>query len=144
MTVVRVNAKVPVDGALAPARGFLWWSPTARRVVPAGGGEPATIILPAQIKAPLVAGAVDITVEPTTNAWVWCVLEAFTGFPSRRRYFAVPTAASVDYADLVEIDLASLAPVATADPAWLEPFETLSAGTVTPDPANPGFYLIGA
>ena len=143
MTVVRVNAQVPVDGALAPARGFLWWAPNARRVVPGVGGAPSAIILPAEFKAPLVAGAVDVTVDPTGLGWVWCVLEAFTGLPSKRRYFAVPDVPSIDYADLVEIDPASLAPEPAAAPAWLAPFETLSAGTVTPDPENPGFYLIG-
>lgn len=144
MTVVRVKVQVPADGAPVAARGFLRWVPTARRVIPAAGGEPAVIVLPAEFKAALTDGAGDVDVEPTTSAWVWCVVEVFTGTPARRRYFAVPDETTVDYADLVEIDPTSLDPAPSTDPAWLAPFETLSAGIVTPDPANPGFYLIGA
>ena len=144
MTVVRVRAKVPVDGANVAARGFVWWAPNRSRIVPGSGSEASSIILPAEFKAALTAGGVDVTVDPTGPGWAWCVLEAFQGFPSRRRYFAVPNVESIDYTDLVEIDPATLAPAPAADPAWLAPFETLSAGTVTPDPANPGFYLIGA
>jgi hypothetical protein len=144
MTVVRVLIQVPTEGERLPAVGELRWQPTARRVVPADGLLPAAVVLPAQFAVPLVAGAADVEVEPSTGAWVWSVVESFSGFPSRRRHFAVPDQASIDYADLTEIDPATLDPAPSPDPAWLGPLNELAAGTVTPDPDNPGFYLIGA
>lgn len=144
MTVVRVLVQTPVDGGVAAAVGSLRWTPTARRVVPAEGLLPAAVVLPASFTAALTAGAVDVDVEPTAAGWVWSVVESFIGSPARRRYFQVPNVASIDYADLVEIDPATLAPEPSPDPAWLAPLNELSAGTVTPDPDNPGFYLIGA
>jgi hypothetical protein len=144
MTVVRVNVLSPVDGGTAPAIGALRWQPTARRVVPAEGATPAAVVLPAGFTAALVAGVVDVDVEPSTGAWVWSVVESFIGAPARRRFLAVPDEVSVDYADLVEIDPTTLTPAPSPDPAWLAPLNELSAGTVTPDPENPGLYLIGA
>jgi hypothetical protein len=148
MTVVRVLVQTPVDGGEAPAVGGLRWTPTARRVAPAEGAVPAAVVLPAGFAAVLVDGAVDVEVEPTTSAWFWSVVESFIGSPARRRVFAVPDVATVDYADLVEIDPATLTPAPSPDPAWLAPLTELEsrvdAVTVTPDPANPGFYLIGA
>lgn len=124
MTIVRVKVQNPTDGPPVPASGSIRWAPTARRIIPGEGGEPSTIVLPSEFPAPLVGGAVDVEVEPA----VWSVVEQFAGHPSRRRHFAIPDQESVDYADLIEID-----PI-TLDPAI----------NVTPDPDNPGFYLIGA
>lgn len=144
MTVIRVRVDTPVDGGEMPADGSLKWRPTSHRVKPGVDGAPSAVVLPASFVAAVTAGSLDVEVEPSTNAWLWCVVEVFRGIPDRRRYFAVPDAASVDYTDLVEIDPTSLAPAPSADPAWLAPFNALSEGTVTPDPGNPGFYLIGA
>jgi hypothetical protein len=102
------------------------------------------VVLPAGFSVTLTEGAVDVDVEPSADGWVWAVVESFTGSPARRRYFAVPDVGSVDYADLVEIDPDTLAPEPSPYPAWLEPLNEVRAGTVTPDPDNPGFYLIGA
>ena len=128
MTTVRMLFKTPADGVPAPASGQLRWQPTARRVIPASGAIPAAVVLPEAFTVPLVAGAADIQVEPSSGSWVWTVVESFAGSPSRRRYLAVPDVVSVDYADLIE-----------TDPNTLDP-----ALNVTPDPGNPGFYLIGA
>lgn len=148
MTTVRVLVQTPVDGGVAAAVGSLRWTPTARRVVPAAGAVPAAVVLPAGFTATLTAGAVDVDVEPSTNAWVWSVVESFIGSPARRRYFTVPDVESVDYADLVEIDPATLDPEPSLDPAWNAPLTELdtrlSAGVITPDPDDPGFFLIGA
>jgi len=148
VTVVRVSVQAPADGALVPSLGLLIWAPTARRVVPAAGGAPAAIVLPAEFRVPLVAGVADVEVEPTTLEWVWTVMEVFSGVPAKRKYFTVPDVATVDYTDLVEIDPATLSPVTPASPAWVAPFTELdtrlSAGVLTPDPDYPGFYLIGA
>lgn len=144
MTIVRVLVQTPADGVPEPATGELRWQPTARRVIPSDGLLPAAIVLPAPFDVPLTAGAADVAVEPSTGAWVWTVVESFVGAPSRRRYLAVPDVTTVDYADLVEIDPSTLSPVPSPDPAWVAPLNELAAGTVTPDPDHPGFYLIGA
>ena len=148
MTVIRVSVQSPADGSPVPSLGLLIWSPTARRIVPASGPSPAAIVLPSEFRVPLVGGAADIYVEPTTLEWVWTVMEVFSGVPARRKYFTVPDTASVDYADLVEIDPSTLSPVPPASPAWVAPFTELdtrlSAGVITPDPDDPGFFLIGA
>lgn len=144
MTVVRVLIKAPADGATVPVTGDLHWRPTARRVIPSDGVQPAAVVLPESFTVPLSAGGADVDVEPTTGAWVWAVIEAFPGSAPKRRYFAVPAAATVDYADLTEVDPETLSPAPSADPAWLAPLNELAAGTVTPDPDHPGFYLIGA
>lgn len=145
MTLVRVKVELPdKEGGNAPAVGHLRWSPTARRIV---AGSPASIVLPSGFNSPLVDGLVDVTVDPTSSLWLWCVTEVFQGVPARRRYLAVPDQASVDYADLVELDPNSLDPVPGLDPAWAQPLADLAfrvdALTVTPDPDNPGLYLIG-
>jgi hypothetical protein len=144
MTVVRVRVDVPADGGDVPAAGSLAWKPTAPRVRPGVGAEADSLVLPSAFVTELVEGAADVEVDPTTDSWVWSVVESFAGVPVRRRYFAVPDVASVDYTDLVAIDPLSLLPAPSADPAWLASFESLSAGVVTADPDNPGFYLIGA
>jgi len=97
---------------------------------------------------PLVAGVADIDVEPSTLEWVWTVMEVFSGVPAKRKYFTVPDTATVDYTDLVEIDPATLSPIPPVSPAWVAPLTALdtrlSAGVITPDPDDPGFFLIGA
>jgi hypothetical protein len=102
------------------------------------------VVLPKPFTVTLVAGSASVDVEPSTGAWVWSVVEAIEGTPSRRRYLAVPDQSSVDYADLAEIDPDTLSPAPSPDPAWAAPLAELAAGTVTPDPDHPGFYLIGA
>ncbi|QWY79659.1 tail protein [Arthrobacter phage Persistence] len=145
MTVVRVLIQKPADGGTVPAAGELRWQPTRRRVVPADGLSPAAIVLPEPIPpVALVAGAADVDVEPSTGDWVWQVIEAFDGARPKRRYLAVPDVSSVDYADLAEVDPATLNPSPSLEPAWAAPLAEVAAGTVTPDPDHPGFYLIGA
>lgn len=144
MTTVRVLIQAPADGPRKPAAGELYWRPTARRVVPAGDGQPAAVVLPKEFTVSLVAGAVDVDVEPSGDTWAWTVTESFDGLPSRRRHLAVPDQTSVDYADLIEIDPATFDPAPSPNPAWLGPLNDVRAGTVTPDPDHPGFYLIGA
>ncbi|UVK58422.1 hypothetical protein SEA_GLOBIWARMING_29 [Arthrobacter phage GlobiWarming] len=144
MTTVRVLIQTPADGPREPAAGELYWKPTARRVAPAADGQPAAIVLPAAFPVALVDGAATVEVEPSGDTWAWTVVESLAGLPSKRRYLAVPDAASVDYADLPEIDPTTFDPAPSPVPAWLEPLNEVRAGTVTPDPDHPGFYLIGA
>ena len=121
MTVVEVEVRVPSSGGSVPAGGSLRWQPSGRRV--AGG----VLLLPKDFTAVLVDGVVTVDVGPTDETWAWCVVEQFTGLPARRRYFAVPETGPVKYTDLMEVSPDS--------------FDTPLS--VSPDPENPGFYLIG-
>lgn len=123
MTVVNINVKVPANGAEVPAVGSLRWEPSGRRI-----GADGTLVLPSGFSAPLIDGVAVVQVEPSTQLWAWAVTEFFVGQPARRRLLAVPPTGPVNYTDLVEVD-----------PSTLE-----VAMTVSPDPDNPGYYLIGA
>jgi hypothetical protein len=98
------------------------WQPSGRRV-----GADGALILPEGFPVALVAGTAVVDVEPSTDIWVWKVTEFFSGQFPRSRYLAVPDTGPVNYTDLVEVD-----------PVTLD-----AALTVTPDPDNPGLYLIG-
>jgi hypothetical protein len=140
LTLVHVALSVPApDGTLAPADGILRFSPTARRSV---GG---VAVLPKPFQVSVVGGVADVTLEPSTVAWVWRIDEHIPGIPSRTIY-AATTGATANYADLVPLDPDTLAPAATADPAWVAPYEELVARLETPavieDTSNPGLYLI--
>jgi hypothetical protein len=106
-----------------------------------------TAILPIPFPVTLTAGVADVTVEPSGPEWVWRIDERIDGARSRTIYARI-AGASVNYADLVPLDPDSLSPAPGPDPAWAAPLSELEtrlvAGAVTPDPANPGFYLIGA
>lgn len=123
MTVVNISVQVPASGTPVPAHGSLRWEPTGRRVGPDG-----SLVLPRGFTVQLVDGSASVDVEPSTSLWAWTVTEFFAGLPAKRRHLAVPDTGPVDYT--------ALGPV---DPATLE-----STLTVSPDPDNPGFYLIGA
>lgn len=143
MTLVHFDLTTPTaDGSLMPAKGVIRFTPTSRRVV-----DDITV-LPVPFQVPLVLGMADVELEPTSLAWVWQIDEHISGSRARTIYATVPDVLEVDYTDLVPIDPDTLTPLPSPDPAWLAPFtelETrLDAGTVTPDPDNPGFYLIGA
>lgn len=143
MTLVNIDLTTPAaDGTLTPANGVLRFTPTQRRTVD------GVTVLPAPFTEHLADGIAAVELEPTTLAWVWRIDEHASGSPARTIYAAIPDQLELNYPDLVPLDPGSLAPAPSADPAWLAPFtdlETrLDAGVVTPDPDNPGFYLIGA
>ncbi|MHC6592441.1 hypothetical protein [Arthrobacter sp. C152] len=123
MTVVNISVQAPADGGPVAAQGSLRWEPTGRRI-----GADGALVLPAGFTVPLVGGIAAVDVEPSTNLWAWTVTELFAGQPAKRRTVAVPDTGPVDYTALTPVD-----------PATLE-----STLTVSPDPDNPGFYLIGA
>lgn len=123
MTVVNINVKVPVNGSELPAEGALRWAPSGRRI-----GTDGSLVLPSGFYIDLVGGAAVVDVEPSDGLWAWGVTEIFTGQRLKRRFFAVPAEGPVNYTDLIEVD-----------PVTLD-----AALTVTPDPDNPGLYLIGA
>jgi hypothetical protein len=139
MTIVNIVLTQPKqDGTLSPAKGVLRFTPTARRVID------GTVVLPIPFQAPLVEGAATVELEPTTLAWIWRIDEHVSGSTSRATYVTVPDVLDIDYTDLAPIDPATLAPAPSADPAWLAALTELSAATITPDPDDPGFFLIGA
>lgn len=132
MTLVRMSFAVPnAAGAPSPASGSLRFTPTARRIIT---GAPDTVVLPASFTVELVNGAADVTLEPTTAAWVWKVDEHLTGATARTIYVQVPAAAEADYTDLTPIDPATLLPTAEPEPAWVAMANsTVTSGTVTGD-----------
>lgn len=132
MAVVHFVRKVPAaDGVLVPAKGGLRFTPTARRVIV---GAPDVVVLPASFSVQLVNGAADVTLEPTTGAWVWRVDEYCTGTPARTTHVAVPDVAELDDTDLVIVDPATLEPAAVPEPAWVAMAQsTVTSGTVTGD-----------
>jgi hypothetical protein len=137
VTIVQIRAQVPGVAGLVAARGGLLWQPTARRV------EGGTVVLPVEFAVSLVAGAADVEVEPSTPAWVWYVTEYFDGVPARQRAFMVPDAPSVDYADLVEVDPATLDPVAEPEAAWWAALQSAELGVnAVVDPDDPDALIL--
>lgn len=136
MTLVHVVLAVPtLSGVDAPASGVLRFTPTARRI------KPGKIVLPAAFQVPLVAGSVDVTLDPTTALWVWRVDEYLAGVPARTIYVQVPDVATKDYADLVQVDPSTLTPAPAPDPSWVASMnlalartpEAIISGTITRD-----------
>lgn len=143
MTLLEIALTVPAkDGTLTPANGMMRFTPTRRR------HEGGVVVLPVPFAEPLTLGIVAVELEPTTPEWVWRIDEHVSGSPSRTIYATIPDAPSILYTDLVSIDPKTLAPNAEPAPAWTvalaETDTRLSQGTITPDPDDPGFFLIGA
>lgn len=139
MTLVHISLTVPAaDNVPVAAVGGLRFTPTARRTIP---GTPDKVVLPKPFTVQLVAGAADVTLAPTTSAWVWRVDEHLAGLPARTLYVQVPDVASVDYPDLVAVDPATLTPGPSPHPAWVASMnlvlartpEALIVGTITRD-----------
>jgi hypothetical protein len=138
MTVVQMNVKVPSVDGLVPARGAMLWQPTARRVV---AGD--AVVLPAPFTVSLVDGVGTAVVEPSTMAWVWFVTESFYGAPTKKRAFAVPDTVAVNYADLVEVDPATLDPVAEPEAAWWAALQSAELGVnAVVDPDDPDALIL--
>lgn len=84
-----------------------------------------TIILPVDVVAPLVAGAIDVQLAATDMpdvqpaGWAWTVEECIDGAPARRFAMAAPAAGG-------DIDLATVAPV--VPPVVLGAFPMLLKG----------------
>lgn len=143
MTLLNINLTTPnADGTLSPAKGVLRFAPTQRRT---DGGN---TILPTPFTQQLVTGAAAVELQPTTLEWVWRIDEHIPGAPGRTIYAAIPDQATAAYPDLVPLDPATLTPAAEPAAAWTvalaETEARLEQGTLTPDPDDPGFFLIGA
>ena len=139
MTLVDIAMSSPAaDGSLVPARGMLRFTPTNRRVLN------DTTVLPVSFQVSLTLGVAEVDLAANDLSWVWRIDEHVSGSPSRTIYTNIPDAVSVPYTDLVPLDPVTLAPAPSTDPAWLDAYTQLAAATITPDPDDPGFFLIGA
>lgn len=124
MTTVRILIETPGPAGPVPATGVLRFTPTQRHTI---AGNPAAVVMPASFAAALVAGAATVELEQTTALWLWMVETFVDGVSGFTRYISVPAQGPVDYANLVDVDPATLAPAAAPDPAWL----AMARSTVT-------------
>lgn len=148
MTLLEIVLTVPAaDGAQVPAAGVLRFAPTKRRVLN------GTTVLPKPFQVPLLLGMATVDLAANDASWVWRIDEHVSGTPARTIYTNIPDAVSFLYTDLVSIDPATLAPTADLTPAWAQRVTDLEAAlaatpepspAITPDPDDPGFFLIGA
>lgn len=122
MTTVTIRALEPRPDGKAPASGYSYWSPTKQRV------EDSTIIVPRPFRIDLTDGVASFDADPTTIAWVWKVEEKLIGAPARTRYLVIPDQPEVEYADLVEVDPATLEPSAEPEAAWWAALESAETG----------------
>jgi len=136
VTTVRIAITVPTaDGAGRRPTGTLSWSPTKRR------NEAGDLILPAPFNATVTDPPGTVEVAPTGAGWAWQVIERLTGGSPHKRILAVPDSAeTVDYADLVEVDPATLDPVAEPEAAWWAALTNV--GTYATDPDDPDALLV--
>lgn len=116
MAVITIRLAVPsASGANLPAGGTMRWSPTRIRRV----GD--AVVLPRPFDVPLQGDIAVITVEDTGPDWAWLVSEP----GGRTRYLAV--AGTAEYADLQELDPATLEPTEEPQAAWWASLAALQA-----------------
>ena len=89
----------------------------------------------------LVGGEALLHLAPTDAGWCWQIIERTPR--GKTRYVLVPdSAATLDYADLVDVDPTTLDPTAEPEAAWWAAWQAMASGTyLVPDPSNPGLYL---
>ena len=89
----------------------------------------------------LVGGEALLHLAPTGAGWCWQIIERTPH--GKTRYVLVPdSVATLDYADLVDVDPATLDPTAEPEAAWWAAWQAMASGTyLVPDPSNPGLYL---
>jgi hypothetical protein len=76
-------------------------------------------VAPVPFTVPLVLGAADVALEPTTAGWAWRVDESIDGIRDVTYYVTVPAVAGpLDDADLPRVDPGTLAPTAAPEAAW--------------------------
>ena len=103
---------------------------------------PDRLLLPASMPpVRLVGGEALLHLAPTGAGWCWQIIERTPR--GKTRYVLVPdSVATLDYADLVDVDPATLAPTAVPEAAWWAAWQAMASGTyLVPDPANVGLYL---
>ena len=103
---------------------------------------PDRLLLPTSMPpVRLVGGEALLHLAPTGAGWCWQIIERTPR--GKTRYVLVPdSVATLDYADLVDVDPATLDPTAEPEAAWWAAWQAMASGTyLVPDPANVGLYL---
>ena len=103
---------------------------------------PDRLLLPASMPpVRLVAGEALLHLAATGVGWCWQIIERTPH--GKTRYVLVPdSVATLDSADLIDVDPATLAPTAEPEAAWWAAWDAMAAGTyLVPDPTNVGLYL---
>ena len=102
---------------------------------------PDRLLLPASFTVRLVGGEALLHLAPTGAGWCWQIIERTPR--GKTRYLLVPdSVATLDYADLVDVDPTTLAASAEPEAAWWAAWQAMASGTyLVPDPANVGLYL---
>jgi hypothetical protein len=137
VTTIRVRVHRPASTGTVPSAGTLEFTPTRTRVE---AGAPATLIPPAPFTVTLTDADQTLTLAPTALDWAWTVRETFPGMPTTVRTLAVPDSIPpIDYTALVNVDPATLNPVATPPaPGWYAYVDGLTAQATTARTAAEG------
>lgn len=114
MTKVLIDLRRSVSSGVAPTTGLVAFNPTHRRE------EDGHVVTEAGFDVRLVEGTALVTLEPTGPEWCWRAVEHTPGLDQTYiRYVAVPDSDSVvNYTDLIDVDPATLDPVAEPEAAW--------------------------
>lgn len=127
------------DGTGDPARGTLECRPTLRKYATDG-----SVRLPARFVAPLVDGVAALVLDDGTEfpgfgtEWAWEIVERCDR--GIRRYVTFTGPGPLTAADLIDVDPATLDPVAEPEAAWWAAAEKWIYAT--PDPDDPDALLI--
>ena len=88
---------------------------------------PDRLLLPASFTVRLVAGEATLHLAPTGAGWCWQIIERTPR--GKTRYVLVPdSAATLDYADLIDVDPTTLAASAEPEAAWWAAIEGIQGG----------------
>lgn len=129
MTTVLMNFKRPrADGVDYPARGYVQWTPTARRDME------GYILLPKPFKTNLVEGEAEVELLPTTSQWYWKAEEVFEGLREQVFYYVVPDSLTdIDYDDLIQINPETGGSGTVPSAAWAAALDTEIASRAAGD-----------
>lgn len=107
MTQIHISIRKPKTGGLDPVTGTLRFRPVRRHFDAA-----KNLIIAASFDANLSeSGELTVDLLPTTSAFVWQVIELADTPQAYTRYVEVPDSqATVEYADLVEVDAGTFVP----------------------------------
>lgn len=107
MTQIHISIRKPKTGGLDPVTGVMRFRPVRRHFDAA-----KNLIIAASFDADLSeTGELTVDLLPTTPAFVWQVVELADSPQAYTRYVEVPNSQTkVEYADLVEVDVATFVP----------------------------------
>lgn len=107
MTQIHISIRKPKTGGLDPVTGLMRFRPVRRHF-----DAEKNLIIAASFDADLSeSGELTVDLLPTTPAFVWQVVELADSPQAYTRYVEVPDSKTkVEYADLVEVDVATFVP----------------------------------